>query len=898
MNGLGASLSTTTMKTITLLLIVVLVIAFELAHLEIDGGKQNDKLRGYSRLSQPTDERNLTKRDNFNTIKVIVEYNSLQGKEDAKRQALEITFESKRFNIVGMHIPIKALKPLQNNPHIQRVDLDLDVEAILAIEEPDDDEDETRRMLMEEVPWGIKAVQADQVPPGPHANEIKVCIIDTGYTLNHDDLPGLGTVTGTHSTKYSNRAGNKWYDDEKRHGSHAAGIIAALGDNNLGVVGILPNAGPTSFTLHISKGLDNDGRGSVSGVIEAIEGCIDAGSSIINMSLRVGKGFVPSFHHVLESAYKDHDIVLVAASGNDGDSTLSFPASYGSVMSVSAVKNVNKKDPYYTIAPFSQHNSRVEIAAPGVKIKSTVPDNKFKLRSGTSMAAPHVSGIATLLRSYNPTCSARQIREILLASSRDLGPSGCDEYFGFGMVRAKAAVNMLQKHGCNAANGMNLLDSNGMNDFGSLCKPVPYKETCSRGQETMTLNLLTDAHPYETSWVLMDARGIQVASANGYSRARTRYREWIPVCKGESYIFTVNDSNGDGMCCNEGQGNYHVKVGTTVVRANGGAFGKTETTTFTVPFPVQREQDSNKKIVRINAASKSDYIDPQGNTWVADTGFSTGNTFTTTNSISNTDKSTIYQSERFSPAMTYSIPLPSGTYDVSLHYAEVYFDEVGKRIFDVRMEGKLVSDNLDIFQQSNNRKDKALVVTTRDVVVNDGELTIDFRRVRNNAKISAIEVLPPSTQQAIFINAGGPSFRDSDDNLWLSDTGLYNRGSTYSTFESISNTDMPLLYQSERYQSRMKYEIPVTNGKYDVILYFAEIFEGAMRPGARVFNVSVENETMVNNLDIYKRAGSKGNKAYVISKRGVVVSDGSMTIDFTRVRNSAKISGIEIRPTA
>jgi subtilisin family serine protease len=268
-----------------------------------------------SKQEQQQEEGRDLQSDDPNIIKVIVEYTSEQGKNDAKDEALEITYESNHFNILGMRIPAKALTLLQNNLNIKRVDLDMDVQAILAIEDEDEEENiEDRRELAEEVPWGVKAVQANQVSPGPYAKDVKVCIIDTGYDLEHEDLPGSDTVTGSHSTKYSKRAGNRWnYDGQKKHGTHAAGIIAALGDNDLGVIGILPDASPTSFTLHISKGLTDDGRGSVSGVIEAIEGCIDAGSDIINMSLRVGGGFVGSFNYALQSAYEDHNILLVAA---------------------------------------------------------------------------------------------------------------------------------------------------------------------------------------------------------------------------------------------------------------------------------------------------------------------------------------------------------------------------------------------------------------------------------------------------------------------------------------------------------------------------------------------------------------------------------------------------------
>lgn len=150
--------------------------------------------------------------------------------------------------------------------------------------------------------------------------------------------------------------------------------------------------------------------------------------------------------------------------------------------------------------------------------------------------------------------------------------------------------------------------------------------------------------------------------------------------------------------------------------------------------------------------------------------------------ISNTDESMIYQSERFSRALTYSVPLPAGSYDVSLHYAEVYFDQVGKRVFNVYLEGDLVSKDLDVYKQARG-KDKALVITTTDVAVNDGSLTIELEGVRNNAKLSAFEI-HPAKPQPIHINAGGPTFRDSSGNTWVKDDGMFDRGKVHSTSPS------------------------------------------------------------------------------------------------------------------
>ena len=403
-----------------------------------------------------------------------------------------------------MEIPASAFNALENNPDIESVDLDLEFHALNFVEETEDDDEypesqkspdfKKRRQLKEEVPWGVKAVQADQVTPGKHAGD-KVCIVDTGYDPTHPDLPGRDTVTGNDNSEYSARAGNRFDVDGHGHGTHSAGVVAALG-NGIGVVGILPDANPNGFTLHISKGLDDTGRGKVSGIIEAVEGCIKAGSDIIIMSLRVGGGFVPSFNEVLREAYKIHGILIVAAAGNDGNPTLAYPASYGSVMSVAAVKDANANFPYYTIAQLSQYNARVEIR-PVSRSSQRFPGAATKF--GLVLAWPLPTwggggggggggGVAALLWSHDRSCSAQQIRRILIASSRDLGSPGCDVHFGHGLVQAKEAVDLLQRHGCGAADKLELLDKDGMNEDGSLCNTIPYDEKCSNGREAIFIN--------------------------------------------------------------------------------------------------------------------------------------------------------------------------------------------------------------------------------------------------------------------------------------------------------------------------------------------------------------------------------------------------------------------------
>ena len=290
--------------------------------------------------------------------------------------------------------------------------------------------DPKRYLLAESTPYGITMVQALQLSDAGTVNQ-KVCIMDTGYTLNHADLPSSG-VTGDDGYG-SNNTGN-WYNDGNGHGTHVAGTIAAIGNNNRGVVGVNPSG---KLGLHIVKVFNDSGSWAYgSDLIQAINQCRAAGSTVISMSLGGGASS-SSERAAFDSAYAS-GILNIAAAGNDGNSTMSYPASYSSVMSVAAV------DSSGNVANFSQYNSQVEIAAPGVSVNSTYNDGGYRALSGTSMATPHVAGVAALVWGNNPQCSARQIRDGLNASAQDRGSSGRDNYYGHGIVKAKDADNYLK----------------------------------------------------------------------------------------------------------------------------------------------------------------------------------------------------------------------------------------------------------------------------------------------------------------------------------------------------------------------------------------------------------------------------------------------------------------------
>ncbi|MEO3864319.1 S8 family serine peptidase [Rheinheimera fenheensis] len=406
--------------------------------------------------------------------------------------------------------------------------------------------------MMQQIPYGFTMVQADQVSDEFASNQT-VCVIDSGLGLPHEDF-NAANITGSNDIGTGN-----WFDAGGPHGTHVAGTIAAL-NNDVGIVGVMPNG---NLKLHIVKVFNDDGWGYSSSLAQAVDTCAQNGATVINMSLG-GAGSSVTERNAMQAAF-DAGVLLIAAAGNDGDTSMSYPASYDSVVSVAAVDNTK------TLADFSQRNVQVELAGPGVNVRSTYPEggaleanlavgaqsfdaipmtgsgtanlnaelascglgvttctdvdgkicviqrgevafaqkvescqagggvgaiiynnvsgnfggtlgdnptttiaavsvsledgnllmnelgndaylfsgaSNYGLMSGTSMASPHVAGVAALVWSHYPQCTNTQIRSALAATAEDLGSEGRDTSYGFGLVQAKAAVDYLAQYGC------------------------------------------------------------------------------------------------------------------------------------------------------------------------------------------------------------------------------------------------------------------------------------------------------------------------------------------------------------------------------------------------------------------------------------------------------------------
>jgi thermitase len=181
------------------------------------------------------------------------------------------------------------------------------------------------------------------------------------------------------------------------------------------------------------KVLNEYGEGSLYEVAAGIRWAVDHGARVINLSLGDPQ-FSQTLYDAVRYAY-EHDVVLIAAAGNDNVDQPMFPAGYEEVLAVSAVNRNAQK------AVFSNFGEHIDVAAPGEHIPSTFPDNQYVFMSGTSMAAPHVAGLAGLIRSLRPDLSNDQVLEVIRRSAKDLGDEGVDIYYGHGNISVANALS-------------------------------------------------------------------------------------------------------------------------------------------------------------------------------------------------------------------------------------------------------------------------------------------------------------------------------------------------------------------------------------------------------------------------------------------------------------------------
>ena len=265
----------------------------------------------------------------------------------------------------------------------------------------------------------------DAWPTTTGSSDVVVAILDTGYEQSHEDLEAVPIVH-----QYNSRSGGTGITDGYGHGTHVAGTIAASTDNGLGVASMAPGV-----TLMPVKVLDADGQGYWSDFLEGVDWAVDHHADVINMSLGSGLSSqqIAAWQPTFTKAWQAGTMVIAAA-GNNNNSTSFYPASFSHVVSVSATTNSDTK------ASFSNFGPAVDLSAPGVSVASTFKDNAYWGMSGTSMATPHVAGLAALILSVHPDFTVAEVETALKATALDLGAPGRDNTFGYGRIRAPEAL--------------------------------------------------------------------------------------------------------------------------------------------------------------------------------------------------------------------------------------------------------------------------------------------------------------------------------------------------------------------------------------------------------------------------------------------------------------------------
>ncbi len=302
-------------------------------------------------------------------------------------------------------------------------------------------------------------------------NPVIVAVIDTGLDYFHPDLNKQNVWRNTKETENGvDDDGNGYVDDligwnfiddnnnpwdRAGHGTHTAGVIAAATGNGEGIAGINP-----SVKIMPLKVLNFLGRGRSTGIAEAIFYAVENGARIINLSL--GGEYITQVEKKAVAYANKRGVLVVVASGNAARSTSDYGfASLPSVITVAATDEKDRR------AQFSNWGPDLKLAAPGVEILSlrarqtdfvliarfmggtkkykaktafVGPENKYYRASGTSFAAPFVSGVASVLLAKNPGLTAEQVARMILQSAKDIEEPGVDQFTGFGLLDARAAL--------------------------------------------------------------------------------------------------------------------------------------------------------------------------------------------------------------------------------------------------------------------------------------------------------------------------------------------------------------------------------------------------------------------------------------------------------------------------
>ena len=318
---------------------------------------------------------------------------------------------------------------------------------------------------------------------GVGPNEIYVALVDSGINIPHEEFSGVfdhgysmfsksdngnGTVTytfvGDQNTPVDMGVGDNWdINPGEGHGSHVAGTISASGNNAVGVAGVCPaNAKLIVYKCFAcdANGASVSGSGSNWAVYGSYKHLIDwkiANSISQTIPVNMSLGGSPANYFAIDMINYGlaNDVFIVASSGNSGTNTIHYPAGYTGCVTVGATNGADKK------VHFSTSGNFLSVAAPGLDIISCGKNgnNDYQFKSGTSMSAPFVTGLAAYMLTFDPTLTPAQIKQIIEENADDLAPSGYDEDTGWGRVHVLNTIADVAVGNIPAAGGLTYTDA-------------------------------------------------------------------------------------------------------------------------------------------------------------------------------------------------------------------------------------------------------------------------------------------------------------------------------------------------------------------------------------------------------------------------------------------------------
>ncbi len=322
-------------------------------------------------------------------VGVIVQFHGDADETLFARHGGRATIRLHSSNAVAGRVPVEKLRALRLSPNVASVEEDVILHASLAPNDPRYASNQTPAFAL------INAPQAWDLSKG---TGIRVCVLDTGVRSDHEDL-GAGSSGKVKVGKNFTSTTTTDFVDRNGHGTHTSGTVGAQTNNGVGVSG----AG-FDCELAMGKVLDDNGSGNTSWIAAGIDWVVStSGAKIISMSF--GGGGTTALRNSVNAAW-NNGILLVAAAGNNNNSNVEFPAGYPNVMSVASTDSQGVR------SSFSTYGSTVDIAAPGSSITSTwaTSTTGYSTISGTSMATPHVAGVAALLWAHVPDASNALVR--------------------------------------------------------------------------------------------------------------------------------------------------------------------------------------------------------------------------------------------------------------------------------------------------------------------------------------------------------------------------------------------------------------------------------------------------------------------------------------------------------